>query len=222
MQLSDLVNLVVEATGRSDKTALIKSGINLAIEEISVARLWSDLQTTGTGTVSAGSPYLDLESDVTRVEEARIIDGTSSRSLLVRPKSWLLQRVPDPSSRSHSRPCYAYLEGLRLYMIPYPDVDYTVSYTYYKKHPTLTADSDETLIRGIDGAVAAYAAFWVFNSIEKAEDANRWYQTFMARLESAKRLDAGNSVVKREATPTQGQPYLGPDYWLDPFIRRMP
>lgn len=223
MQRSEIETLVVEATGRTDKTSLIRSGINLGLREISAQRLWSDLQTSADVSITTGSSYVDLATDLSRLVEVRVIDGTLSRQLLVRPKTWVTSKFPDPASDSTNRPLFGYLEGKRLYVVPYPNQNFTIRYTYFRVHPDLSADSDEVLIRGIDAALAAYATYWVFNSIEKSEDAQRWYSTYAMHLETAKKLDMSNPAVKFVAEPrSDSEAYPTGDWWLDPLVRRTP
>jgi len=222
MTRSELEALVLEATGRTDKTSLIRLGINLALREISSQRLWTDLQTEDEVTIAASATYVDLATDLARPTEMRVIDGTQSRPLRIRPKTWLIKRVPDPSSRSTGRPTYGYIEGKRLYVIPIPDAEYTIRYTYFKVHPDLSSDSDEVLIRGIDGAVVAYATYWVFHSLEKTEDAKVWYQTYEMQLRSTVKLDSMNPAIEQAADQRGNEFDLSGDYWLDPFVRSMP
>lgn len=222
MTREDLENLVVQSTGRSDKTSLIRTALNLAVAEVSSRHLWSDLQTEAEVTINSGEGSVELAADVARIAEIRVIDGTNSRSLLVRPKTWLVQRCPDAASRSTSRPTYGYLEGRTLHVIPWSDTTYTIRYTYFKLHPTLDTNTSEVLIRHAEQAVVAYATYWVFKSIEKHEDAQQWLATSEALIMSAKKIDQSNSVVLKLATPRDEPGLDYGDYWLDPFVQKMP
>lgn len=222
MNREQLENFVVSATGRSDKSSFIRTAINMALREISAQRLWSDLMVEDDVTLVADSPSVALASDVARIIEVRVMDDSQSRPLIVRPKSWIIQRVPDPSSRSPARPCYGYLQGTSLFVVPYADVNYDIHYTYYRLHPELTASTDEVLIRLADNAVAALATHLTFKSIEKHEDAAQWLNSYGQYLASAMKIDKSNSVVQHKADQHQDGGTFSPDYWLDPFAQRMP
>lgn len=222
MNREEIENLVVEATGRSDKLTFIRSAINISVRKFASEHLWSDLMTEGEVTVSAGSASASLASDVARVTEARIMDGTSSRPLIVRPKTWLIQRIPDPASRTAGRPCYAYLQGTELFIIPYPDVEYDINYTYYKMHPLLTASTSEVLVRLGDNAVLAHATYLTFKAIEKHEDAAQWMATYNEEVRTAKKLDKGNSITQHIADQHRSDRFPPGEYWLDPFQMESP
>lgn len=222
MNREAIENLVIEATRRTDKVSLIRSAINIAVEEVSSQRLWSDLMTEATVALAEGEGSVDLASDVARIVEIRVMDGLQSQPLEVRPKTWLITRVPDPSSHAVGRPCHGYLEGTTLHVLPWADDDYDLNYTYFRRHPELSASTDEVLIRCASSAVVSYAIYWVFKSIEKHEDAREWMASYGHHLASAIKVDKANSVVRFQADEhgTLGR-YPG-SYWLDPFAKEMP
>lgn len=224
MTRAELRALVIEATRRSDKASLINDAINFALADISSQHLWSDLLVEATATLTEGSTSVSLAADVARVTEVRILDesGTPSWPLQVRPKSWVVRKFPNPSAGSQGRPNFGYLEGTTLSTVPVPDVDYTVRYSYYRIHPNLTSDGSSTLVRGIDPAVIAYATHWVFQSIEKYEEARRWLEIYAMKLTIAKKVDKDNSVVQSIAESRDEQLPANHEYWLDPLVRRMP
>lgn len=219
MTRETIENLVLEATGRTDKSTLITSAVNLAVEEISTQRLWADLQTEDEVTTVNGDPSVELAEDLARIMEIRLIDGQMSMPLIVRSKAWISKYFPAPEERNSAKPVYAYLEGRNLFFVPVPDGEYTIRYTYHRLHPELATPTSPLLIRGAGRAVAAYATFWVFQSLEKAEDADRWLKSYFALLESVKKVDK-SSVTVQMAEPRGMIPQAGPDPWLDPFVRR--
>jgi len=217
-----LENLIVETTGRRDKLTLIRSAIDMATEEVSKERLWLDLQTEAEVTTVVDQGYVELVAQSTRVAEVRLIDDLSSRTLLIRPKTWLVVQCPSPESRASGRPVYGYLEGTRLNFLPVPDDAYVIRYTYFKLHPALSAASSELLISHAGPSVVAFATHWVFQSLEKYEDANQWYLKYQQLLKSAKKVDTDNSAVRREMTG-RGDSGVGPtEFWNDPFVRENP
>lgn len=222
MNRSAIRNLVIEATKRTDKVALINSAIDLAVEEVSSQRLWSDLLVEDEVTLTEDEPSVELASDMARLIEVRLIDDTNSRVLILRNKTWLVNNFPNVSSQTSARPVYGYLEGKTLFLIPIPNSDYTIRYTYCKLHPALATDADEVLIRHAAPVVAAYATFWVFKSLERHVDAKEWLGTYIALLNSAKKVDSDNPAVKIKADIRGSSPGNVGEYWLDPFVRRNP
>lgn len=215
-------NLVIEATRRSDKTSLINSAIDIAVEEVSSQRMWSDLLTAGQTSLILGQGFIDLASDLARLTEIRLIDGTSSRNLIIKTREWVGDYFPSPESFSTGRPVYGYLLGKTLHIVPRPDAAYVLKYTYVKLHPALASDTSEVLIRHAGPVVAAYATFWVFQSINQQMEAEKWLVTYFKLLESAKKIDRDNTAVEHAADIRGELPLSGRDYWTDPFEEEMP
>ncbi len=220
---STLRNLVLEATGRSDKTSLINSALDLALEEISAEHHWSDLRANGSVTVTQSSPSVDLASDLARLKLVRIMetDGNPAWELDVRSEEWVLARYTNPLSDSESKPLFGYLLGKTLYLVPLPDNSYTIRYSYTKVHPAFTGDSDSLQIRAASAAVVAWATYWVFQSLEKHDDAARWLSTYEKSLMKAMRLDRDNSA-ERIVADRRDKIVTPPNYWEDPFVKRVP
>ena len=221
MTRSTIRGLVEDATGRTDKTALINSAIDIAVEELSTQHLWTDMLIENDVLLLADVNSIALASNVARVDEVRIIDGTLSRSLRIRPKKWIVSHFPNPSARSTGKPAYGYIEGQTLFTVPVPDINYTIRYSYYKLHPALSSDGSVVEIRHSGPAVAAYATFWVFQSIEKHEEAEKWLVSYLRLLASAKKVDRANAATKF-VFDQRGERIVLNDYWLDPFVRGMP
>lgn len=221
----EIRNLVIEATGRADKTSLINSAINIAVAELSSARLWRDLSTEADLTLAGGEGSVDLPDDYFRLTEARLIISDSmllSRPILVRPKSWVVRNFPNIEAQSPGKPVYAYLENGKLYFAPFADIEYTIRITYFRLHPSLSSDSSEVLIRQGSQAVVAYATFWTFNSIERSEDATRWFNTYGSLLRSAMQVDGDVPAIEYRGA-LRGEPTpVNAEYWLDPFVRNAP
>ncbi len=224
MTREDLETLVSEATGRTDKTTLIRSALNLAVSEVSTQKQWSDLLARDEVTIASGAQSVELADNVARMFQVTVVDGTLSRPLIGRSKSYVEERYPSPESWPVGKPTYGYLEGRTLYMVPRPDQAYVIRYSYYKLHPDLDDPTSEVLIRHAGAAIAAYATFWVFQSIEKLKEAEQWYATYLRQLAAAKKLDS-DSFTKYQAIPRANVGRVGkyryPD-WTDPFVRTMP
>jgi len=214
---------VIDATRRSDKVSLINRAIDIALADVSIYRAWSDLMVEADASLSAAAASVTLASDLTRLLEVRLIDGTSSYRLKLRQKTWLVQRHPNISAASQAKPVYGYMMGRVLYVIPIPASAYTIRYTYARSHPALTSDSSLVLIRHASAAIAAYATWWTFKSIEKFEEAKQWKETYEELVAKAVKNDEDNPAVEMLAD-IRGQNDDGSinPYWLDPFVRSMP
>lgn len=219
MNRQALRNLVIEATGRTDKVDLINNALNLAVEEVSLARNWSDLQREGVAFTIGGSRSISLAPDLARLSEVRVVDGFNSWQMRLRPKEWVVRYYPNPEVSTHAKPIIGYIESKTLYLVPVPDTTYELRYTYYRTHPPLNSDTDELLIRGVDRAVVAYAIFWVMQTIEKTQEAVTWHQTYSVSLASAIKLDR-DSAVHQSAAPWGVADYPILDPYHDPFAQR--
>lgn len=225
MNRSEIRNLVVENTRRTDKTSLINSAINIAVAELSSQRTWSDLQLEADLTTTASVASVDLPSDYHRLVEGRLVVAGSnflSRQIQIYPKTWVVKHYPNPENIAVGKPVLGYLEGTKLFLVPYPDDAYTLKITYFRLHPALATDSDTVLIRHGSQAVVAYATAWTFRAIEKHQDAAEWMQTYAQLLATAKEVDTSNSAVQRVAEPRGAAVPLVQEYWLDPFTKHMP
>jgi len=225
MNRSDIRALVVDATGRADKDTEINNAINLAVGEVSAARNWSDLFVESSTSVTASSLSVLLDTDLARLVELRVLDTTASLAwrLSIRTKQWLLRRVPYPPYKPVGKPRFGYLEGKTLYLYPVPDIDYVFRYSYFRLHPKLVNDSSEILIRQADSAVAAFATYWILQSLERQVEADKWFVTYTRVLKSAMEVDKGNTVVKIQVSEHADEfRYISQDYKNDPFARSMP
>lgn len=224
MTREEIRDLVVEATGRTDKTSLINSAINIALEELSSRRSWSDLLVNTQVSLDEGEVSVDLASNTTRLIETRIVDvsGSPASDLKIKQKTWIVKRFPNPPAAAAGRPIYGYLEGQTLYFIPVTNAAYDLKYSYYRLHPALTSDSDSVLIRGASSAIVAYTVYWVFQSLERNKEAQVWFGTYATKLAAAMKVDRDNTVVLTQATPRGPEPPIHSEYYLDPFVMEMP
>lgn len=224
MNRESLENLVIEATGRSDKLVLIRNALNLAVSEVSSQRMWSDLITRDTVTINGGDQSVELADGVARVLEITVVRGILSRQLIIKTKEWMVQTYPTPDQYPTGIPVYGFLEGKTLYFMPRPNGTYPIRYTYYQNHPTLDYPTSEVLIKGADSAVAAYATHWVFQSMEKLKEAEVWHGTYLRQLETAKKLDRDNPVNRFQSRPrvSAGRDLPGVYNWEDPFTKTQP
>lgn len=222
MNRAEIRALVIDHTGRSDKTALIDSMINTALKKVSAEHIWRDLLTEASVTMIPAQSFVDLVATLRRLSEVRIIDGLNSYKLIVRTKSFLIERWPDFDSQADGKPRFGYLEGVRLHLVPPPDEALTLRYSYYRRIADLTDDTTDIVIDIADEAVVAYATYRVFKSLQQHEDAALWFADYEELMKDAKMMDR-STAVELHGVPRDfwGTP-IPTDYWVDPFLRRTP
>lgn len=219
MNRSEIRALVRDHTGRTDKDSLINSMINAALKKVSSEHIWRDLLTEAEVTMTPDQPFVDLVSTVRRLSEVRIINGLQSYKLVVRTKTFLVERWPDFGSQSSGKPRFGYLEGTRLHLVPAPDENLTLRYSYYARDTVFTDDTTELTIDITDEAVIAYATFRTFKSLQQHDDAAQWFLDYKEALKDAKTMDR-SSAVELHGVPRGTDGKVPTEYWLDPFVRR--
>jgi hypothetical protein len=155
------------------------------------------------------------------VERARIIraywiNGTQSWPILVKPREWVLRRVPDNTVQSASYPHWGYLEGNALRVTP-PSVNDGVVRVTYQQIPLMTEDSDENPIKLTNEAVISFATSWVYKSLAMREDSLFWEQNGERALYDAVNADTDNSVIDfgMDMQGVDNTPFI--EAWQDPF-----
>lgn len=221
MNRLDVRNLVIDATGRTDKDTQINRALNIALNKISSEFLWNDLLTEASAVLTIGAASVALASNTRRLSEIRLIDGLNTSRIVVRPKTWVVKFFPSPTSMANGKPRYGYLQGTTLFLVPPSDTADTITYSYYRLHADILNDTTVLSIPQADEAVVAYTTYWVFKSLEKHEDAERWFGDYLTHLRDAKRVDR-DSVTEQIPTPRGISDPLPGDYWLNPFIGRVP
>lgn len=180
-----LRTLVEGNLGRSDKSTLVNSAIDLALGDISTENVFEVMKTSTSLTLTIGSTSVALPSDFYKLEQATLINGTQSFPFQIRTRSWFLRRFPNVSAYSASIPVYGYIQNSVLYFAPKALDNYTLNLNYSFLMPSLTSDSDSTLTTLIDGAVVAYATYYIFKSTQNYTDSREWYGEYQAQVRSA-------------------------------------
>lgn len=209
---AQIETLVISNTGRSDKSTLISSAIDLALEEISNDHDWRAVRFESTSlTTTASTQTVDLSSlGIMQLLSVRLIQGNDSSYLLNYISEEQFDKlIPDVTDLTDGFPKHCYVKGDTLYLGPRPDAAYSIYVRYIKE----LVDGAENTIKGIDGALVAYVTAYVFGSIEKMELAQLWEQKYEKALIRARRAD--NRVRTRKRPLTSQSP--SPTPWLDPF-----
>jgi hypothetical protein len=221
MNRAQLRTLVLSATGRSQDLALINSALDFAVQKVSAEHSWLDLLTEAEATLLQGQRSVDLAEDITRLnEDIRVIQTNFlDYTLPIRTRQWVLQHFPNWETRAPSRPQYGWLQGKKLFVLPEAVSNFTIRYSYYRIHPVFANDGSQTLIRSIDPAVVAYATHWVWQSMEKPQEAQRWLEVYFRHLADAKKVDKDNSAIQHRVSIRGEEPII----WdrEDPFFGRV-
>jgi len=210
---SQITTSIEALTGRTDKSAVIVTAIDLALEEISNSHQWRSLKFEDqTVQTVASTQTVDLSSlGIDQLLSVRLIQGTDSSYVLKYISEELFDKlIPDVTDLTESTPKYCYIKGNILYLAPVPDTAYSLYIRYVKN---MVAGAENT-IKGIEGAIIAYATSFVFDSVEKEQMATRWDKRFQRSLLFAIRAD--NRVHYRLKTGSLGVPE-DPTPWLNPF-----
>jgi len=208
---------VEEATGRTDKSALIVSAIDLALEEIANSHTWRDIKfADNTILTVASTQTIDLSSlGIFQLFSVRLIQGTEQSYILDYVSEEKFDRLfPDVTDTNESRPTYCYIKGDTLYLAPIPDSAYTLNLRYSKQ----PVDGAENTIRNIDGAVTSFVISYVFAAIEKEQLAVLWEKKFEKALIRAKRADNRRRNIVRVFDERRKDLDTGPTPWLRPFV----
>ena len=219
MNRKDIRDLVIETTGRADKTTLINSAINIALAKVSTSRLWNDLLTDGSVTLVVDALSASLDSNLRRLSEARLIDGSSSYKLQIRNKNWIKRKFPDISSMSSGKPVFGYIQGTTLFFLPPTDTALDIEYSYFRMHPNFTDDTTESLIQQADEALISYTTYWIFKSLQMHDDAREWFADYQVQLADAKQSDISPAEESISDPRSRGvSSSSGANAWLDPFV----
>lgn len=172
-----------------------------------------------------GNPeYLSLPSDTLHVARLRLIDGVSSRNVILKTKSWLQTRWPNVAAVSHGRPLYAYEDKSvgRVYLYPIPNGEYTYRITVTKALTSFAVDATENPVTGLDLALVAWATGWAFQSVEQFENAGRWFAQAGASAANAMMADRRGREEFRAGDVGDEDLYIqSSEPWNDPFVKRI-
>lgn len=223
MTLSELRDLVLLNLGsRTDKNTLIDAQINAGYRQAVQRHAFKGLTTESDLTLTSGVSAVTLPVTAHQIVELRLIDGTASTPLKLLSKVVATRNLPNPDSYNTGIPQWAYEENGTLYVLPRPSQAFTVRGTFLAVAETLTADSDEPVVVGLENALVAYATSKVFGSLQMYEDAQFWNGTYESELQSAITADKRKPAVQyqREAHPGPDSPQLGYGDVLAGHIRR--
>lgn len=143
--------------GTSDVSAvlpqIIENGEKRIFREIRVPEMESELSATiSSGGISVPSDYLELRF--------AYVDGNPTQYLQMVPVSYIYDRYP--TRGSSGRPLVMARDGANFIFGPYPDSDYTIKGTYFKR-PVDIADTTTPLL------ISKYSDLYLFASLIETE-----------------------------------------------------
>ena len=199
---------------------LVNGAINLALKEISMRHIFRDMKSESDLPILVNAASVSLPSNTHHLIEARVIDGTSSYELDIRPKRWLTEKFPNVAADNTGKPTWGYIEGGKIYLYPLSDGSYSVRATVSKLMADLATDIASPEVSGIDRVIIEWAVSWCMDALEMFEQATRWMQRFEISLQQAIIDDERQIAVNIIAEPFRGLvPGFPSDYWLDPFFK---
>jgi hypothetical protein len=217
MTHSQIIAAARQGIDRDDKDEVLVDGITLALEK--VGGLFPILESKEVATdisIVADDGSCELPTYTLRLHEARLIDGTSSYDLLIKPPEWIKERYPNPSGDATSKPVYCYQEGTTLHFVPYSNGSYSVRATISR----LIGTDEEA--QAVSSAVVALAVAHAHMILEHWESARHWDRKAAEELVLCGRMVRNREPGKiHAAEPWLRKPYAS-DYWDDPFQKENP
>lgn len=197
MNRGALRSAVMDITGRTDKTDLTNTALDLALERLMKAFQWEEIEAEADLSISEGDTSVSLPSTAMKLIEARVIRDTNenSYSLGIWDRVEYLRHYPNASEVTKGLPAIAYEENRTLHFVPPSNDDYTIKVTVTQR-PSFSSDSTENPIEGSDESLIAYAASYVFSAVQQFEQGAVWMNKFAACLRSDL-----NSEAQTRSTP---------------------
>ena len=215
MNRLELVNHVKDLTGRTDKTTLIQTSLNLALEKIEQRRRFSWMRQEDSKTLLTGGNSVTLDHPVMRLNGARVFNSAGVCTSVLRIDQKKMVDIFIGDSVQSGLPVLCYLDGEKLIVAPATSQDVTIKILYWRSLRRFTNDEVENPVPGGDSCVASYAAFYTLKSILAIEDAKIHLAQFETDLNDLIRLDndtGGRTRVlgERIAEPRSLDPLTDP------------
>lgn len=220
MTRTQITDLVIANTRRSNMTSTIYSAINLALTKISqISDFKLNKIQDATLSVIAEENTVSLPSDCKQVLSVRLIDAdnsANSRTLDFREKTWIVERFPDLQATQSSWPVYCFQDGSTLYLVPPTNKAWNVYVEYYRAFPSVNAAND-TVDESIEDCVINWVTAYIFKATQQYTDFRFWSEEFNKSIVIAIEADRRNRTTKiMEMHGNQHVQEQIPAY-LDPF-----
>ncbi len=225
MKRSELRTLVIENTGRSDKTTLINNQLDFAIQKLSRIHPFDKNRPETSVALATGAISVQLPADVDQIITINFADPaipTVGYLMVLLRKTQFLKMFPNVAgSVVTGRPLYSYRDKDQLYINTKSNGNYILSITYQRLMAFQT-DTDECPIFGADEVLVAAATAAVYRSMQMYQDAAQWNSetaSLLKLLVIAEEREIGVDFIAKEWKNEPEYPYPNAP-WLDPFAGR--
>ena len=131
---------IQDSSNASVTLAQVKSAIVSAIEHYERERTWFTETITTNLTTSSSFAFINAPVDIVFIDKLQIASGTAKYSLEPIPyEDWAVRAGTSNGTGQPTQ--YAYYQD-RFWFFPAPNSAYTLTLSYVKRLPTLSADSD--------------------------------------------------------------------------------
>lgn len=208
---------------RTDIATRLTQTLNLSQMRIARVNLWEELESLNTSfSTATGNRYVDISSaNPHEVLSVVLVDGTVSKKLTRRVYRQLDKLQPYPEANATGKPdAYdVFAKKIELYRIPDAIYPLRIRLSIW---PTAFSDGSPSAVSTLDmkdDMLIALSNSWLFLTLGKSEDANKWWNIYRQMLSSA--------VAEEGRTPDMDFVYgagsargLEPDTpWANPFVR---
>lgn len=222
MTLTQIIQAVQDNVNRVDKDSVIRMGVTLAVSRIYAKHTFLQNVTQVDQDVSIGMSSVSVPDGCINVTEVRwLTDLTNTQAwpVIIKTKSWVVQRIPNPDSVNASYPYLGYIEGGQIVFVPAASVSGIIRVTCDTLF-TFATDDDDMPILGVSEAIIAYATAHVLRSIQLFAEASNHMAHFNDCMEDIINADADDSAVIFQAdisNPRRNQGHTFIEPYLDPF-----
>ena len=219
MTRAQLVARVKDNTPRTDKDSVIVNGLNEGLEEACKRYHFKEMREETNLSLQAATPYVALPSDLAVLADVALVDGTNSYPVSIKANKWISQRFPNPAVVPQSRPAFCWVSEreLKLFVVPYASMNYTLHIVYYVKPTSLDTDGATLELSTLAPALVAYATGYLERSLGKFEEAAAWDSVFASRLGNAINADRMDANERTQEPFSQDDKRAPLNPWEDPF-----
>ncbi len=193
-EVRDVINRSVDAFSNAD----IDENINRVLRVVAIGFTFEDMRKTYSTSTIADQKIYNYPTDMKDVYSLRLIDGASSRKLLVKNQRAFDKMYPYPEQQSTGRPEVYVDYGSYFQVHRVPDAAYEIHMRCSIYPAVMSTDAAEPLITGIDPAIVAGASAFSFARIREPEFAEYWNGVYLRLIQNA----IGGNHSAEDWTPT--------------------
>ncbi len=219
MTRSELRTLVQSMIGLTTEDTLINQGLEFGMKYFGGLHDFREMTGVLFLSTVADSSSMALFPQMLHLKMIRLLNGTQSYEIILKPQTWVLQRWPNPAALNSAKPQYCYRDFSFLYFYPVPDAIYTIAVTF-SAIPDMDSDDDESDISLIDYPLACWAAGFVLDALQRWESGAQWRLRAMDAFREAMRTDKRDNVFRKHVGPDHLRGVdrgIGYNDYLDPF-----